>query len=154
METANLSQLKSTARKAVNPGISAFNLPATKPTSDNFTYTIQASDLPSDSNVTDYQVLVAVGGHNSASTNQNVKGHFSLNGAEIAGEDFDKSVNGLSGWSFAALFASNALVAGDVVSGKVWGSTSLVMDKAALPASPEHSKPYNRDQFTKQFESF
>lgn len=112
----------------VNPG--ATLIPdTTKPASPQFTYTVQAGDLISDSNVTDSGVYFSVYGQNiNGGATEPVHYRFTLNGVEIGSSDgvLNPTV-AKPFWTATGAFFAAALAASDVIGIKLWlNSTNQV----------------------------
>ena len=93
-----------------------------KPGSPQFTYKVLAADIPSNANVTDYEVFFTVYGANvNVSLTEAMNWRFTLNGTDIGSVDNTLSPTITSTfWKASGRFAAAAIARSDVIGIKLW----------------------------------
>lgn len=100
-----------------------------KPGSPQYTYTVQAGDIPVNSKVTDYRVFFSIGGKNTDVTTRTLNFRFTLNGTDIGSSDQALNPTTISPWWYNCGYYSAAAIApGDILGVKMWASVTNVVD--------------------------
>ena len=124
-----INLVSSSYYKVINSDVVDAAISATsKPANPQLTYTIQASDIPTDTaDVVDFLCYFTAGGKCSTGTSI-INYRYTLNGVDISISDNSISVNVNTYYAIMGLFCSNKINVGDVLGIKFWSNNANNLD--------------------------
>jgi hypothetical protein len=92
-----------------------------------YTYTVLSNNIPSNTNVTDYQVFMTINGFNNDVSSRTLNWAFCLNGVEINGTNSITVTNGKF-WAVMGRFQAAKINATDIIGVRLWASVTNTLD--------------------------
>jgi hypothetical protein len=106
---------------------------SSKPAIPQYTRVMISGDFPVNAYVAEWMVIVAIGGRNTdAANSRTINWRFTLNGTDIGSTDDSRAIGANGYYTFAGSFMASAIVAGDTIGVKLWGSAINTLDYRAV----------------------